>query len=235
MSSDILGFDELSASQSGKYITHNEALRQLEGMLVRVLDRNPGGVPGAPNDGDTYIVDTVGAGLWSTSATGDIAYYYGSSWHFYTPSTGVRLFVNDEEVIYIFNGTDWEYSTPLTNLKTRVATATVTMVVAGTVTLQVNIPSGAKIIGCQLRVDDGMVESWDAEWNDGASLQAIVSAAATPQNTKVNKFHDDSANTPLTDAETDIVLAPNAGGNFSAIGTISAIAYYQTLSTMVDV
>ena len=99
-----------------------------------------------------------------------------------------------------------------------------------------NVPSGAKLLGCQLRVDTALAggETWDAEWNDGSSMQAICSAAAVAQNTKVNKFHNDNANTPITDAETDIVVTKNGGGSFTAQGTIRAIAYYQEFITLDD-
>ena len=119
---------------------------------------------------------------------------------------------------------------------TEVSEATVDITAAASITCQVNVPSGAKLIGCQIRVDTALTvgETWDAEWNDSASLQAIVCNAAVAKNTKVNKFHDDNANTPLTDAETDIVITKNGGGSFSAVGTIRCIAYYWRLRALGD-
>ena len=121
-------------------------------------------------------------------------------------------------------------------LTTEVSEATVDITAAASITLNVNVPTGCKLIGVQMRVDTALAtgETWDAEWNDGASLQAIVSAAAVAKNTKVNKFHDDDANTPLTDAETDIVITKNGGGSFTAQGTIRAIAYYEAFTAMGD-
>lgn len=121
-------------------------------------------------------------------------------------------------------------------LTTEVSEATVDITAAASITLNVNIPTGSRLIGVQMRVDTALAsgETWDAEWHDGASLQAIVSAAAVAKNTKVNKFHDDNASTPLTDAETDIMITKNAGGAFTAQGTIRAIAYYQAFTAMAD-
>lgn len=105
------------------------------------------------------------------------------------------------------------------------------------VTIQVNIPAGAKLIGVQLRVDtvitsgDGAT-SWAAEWHDGSSMQAICTGQAFTANTKVNKMHDDNANTPITDAETDIVITPNSN-TFSG-GVIRAIAYYEEFEALGD-
>ena len=66
-------------------------------------------------------------------------------------------------------------------------------------------------------------------------MQSICTAAAVAQNTKVYKFHDDNANTPITDAVTNIVITRNAGGAFTAQGTIRAIAFYQGFIVLDDV
>jgi hypothetical protein len=104
-------------------------------------------------------------------------------------------------------------------------------------TIEVNIPIGAILVGVSLRVDvlvsdDGGNDTWSAEWNDGGSLQAIAAGAAAAKNTKIDAMHDDNANTPLCDAETDIVLTPN-GGSFDA-GEITAVAYYWALTSLDD-
>lgn len=106
MSTDILSIDEITEAQGSKYVTHNGAIRQLEGMTIRVLDKDNGGPPGGPSNGDTYIVDSA-TGDWSGASVKDIAYYYGSAWYFYTPVEGVRIWVNDEDVEYVFDGSDW--------------------------------------------------------------------------------------------------------------------------------
>ncbi|OPY78228.1 MAG: hypothetical protein A4E65_02382 [Syntrophorhabdus sp. PtaU1.Bin153] len=48
--------------------------------------------------------------------------------------------------------------------------------------------------------------------------------------TKVQKLHV----TEIATATTDIVITKNGGGSFTAQGTIRAIAYYETISAMVD-
>ena len=106
MSTDILGNDEIEVSQSAKYVTHNEALRQVEAMLVRVLSRSNSGPPGSPSDGDTYIVDST-TGDWSSASVDDIAHYFSGSWHFYSPVEGLRVHVNDEDIYCKYDGSDW--------------------------------------------------------------------------------------------------------------------------------
>lgn len=57
MTTDILGLSELTENQSSKYLTHNEALRQLEAFLVRVLSRTTGLSEITPSNGDVYIIN----------------------------------------------------------------------------------------------------------------------------------------------------------------------------------
>jgi len=106
MSTDILGLPELSENQSAKYITHNQALRQIEALSVRVLSRTNSGFPASPGGGDTYIVDSV-SGDWADAALNDIAHYYSGSWHFYTPIEGVSLWCSDEVNWIWYNGNAW--------------------------------------------------------------------------------------------------------------------------------
>ena len=250
---NILELPELSESQSGKYLTHNEALRQIEGMLVRVIDRNSGGPPGAPTNGNTYIVD-VKSGAWNVAeaTVNDIAYYYGSAWHFYTPIEGVRVWVNDEDKVYAYSGTAWTAITGLTTstsltveestgnkggMAWKFAEASANITAAASITINVNVPTNCKLLGCQLRVETALTsgEMWNSEWNDGSTVQSIVTAQSEAQNTKVNKWFDVNANPDITDAETDIVITKNGGGSFTAAGAIRAIAYYNEFDTMASV
>lgn len=120
-------------------------------------------------------------------------------------------------------------------LYTDAAEATANIEGDSSTTIQVNVPSGAKILGCQLRVDAALAagETWDAAYSGGAS-QSIASGQAVAQNTKVNKFFDENAATAITSGETDIDITKNGGGSFTAQGTIRAIVYYQAFTAMAD-
>lgn len=106
MATDILGLDELAENQSAKYLTHNTALRQLEGMSVRVLSRTNSGPPVSPSNGDVYIVDSA-TGDWSTYSVNDIAHYYASAWHAYTPINGMMIPCVDEDAILYLDSGSW--------------------------------------------------------------------------------------------------------------------------------
>ena len=56
----------LLASQAQKHVTHNEALRLLDGLVqLAVLDRDLTAPPGSPADGDRYIVASGATGDWA--------------------------------------------------------------------------------------------------------------------------------------------------------------------------
>ena len=56
----------LLAAQAQKHVTHNEALRLLDGLVqLAVLDRHLTAPPASPADGDRYIVASGAVGAWS--------------------------------------------------------------------------------------------------------------------------------------------------------------------------
>lgn len=116
-----------------------------------------------------------------------------------------------------------------------VGEATVNMSDTNAVTCQVNVPSGSKIIGCQLRVDTALAggDTWDAAYS-GGSTQSIASNQAVTKNTKVNAFYDENAASANISSEADVVISKNGGGHFTAQGTIRAIVYYNAFTAMGD-
>ncbi len=106
MTTEIASLSEITAAQAQKEVTHNTALRQLEGRIWRVIDRDVGTTPASPTNGDTYIVDQTG-GAWSTATVDDIAHFFGGAWNFYTPFEGLRLWVNDEDITVIYDSANW--------------------------------------------------------------------------------------------------------------------------------
>lgn len=107
MTTSILGIPEIAASQAGKNITHNEALRQIEGQLVRVYSMTLAAQPSAA-DGDTYIIPAGATGTdWANYTAGQIAHFYGGAWHAYGPTNGLTVTVLDLGVRYRYDGTAW--------------------------------------------------------------------------------------------------------------------------------
>ena len=56
----------IAPQQAQKFITHNEALRDLDTLVqLSVLDRDLATPPGSPSAGDRYLVATSPTGAWS--------------------------------------------------------------------------------------------------------------------------------------------------------------------------
>jgi hypothetical protein len=103
----------------------------------------------------------------------------------------------------------------------------------GTEVIPTQVPSGARIIGCQLRNDTTLVAttgvSYSAAYSTG-STQAIASGVDYVKNTKTNTMFNTNGATDITSAATDITLTPNAGTLDT--GTVVAVVYYYELTTM---
>ena len=106
MATPLLSIPEIQENQSAKYITHNEALALLEGIVTRVLSRTNSGPPSSPSEGDTYIVDD-NSGDWGNGSVDDIAHYYSGSWHFVTPVEGFSIWCVDESARVYYDGSTW--------------------------------------------------------------------------------------------------------------------------------
>jgi hypothetical protein len=98
------------AAQAQKHVTHNEALRLLDGLIqISVLDRNLATPPGSPAEGARYIVATGATGAWS-GWTGDIALRSDGAWVRLPARTGWVVWVQDEARVVVRIGATW---TPL--------------------------------------------------------------------------------------------------------------------------
>ena len=94
--------------------------------------------------------------------------------------------------------------------------------------IAVNIPVGAKILGCQLRVDTAITgdgTTWSAAYT-GGSTQAITSGQVYTKNTKVNVMFDPYSATPNVVGSPATITVTCTNGNFSA-GVVRAVVYYD--------
>jgi len=71
-----------------------------------VKDKDLATPPASPVAGDRYIVGASPTGAW-TGKAGNITQYNGSTWDFKAPTTGMCTYVDDEQLLYIYNGTTW--------------------------------------------------------------------------------------------------------------------------------
>jgi len=104
MTTTKLLITEMTASQSQKHVTFNEALFTLDNLVqLSVLDKDLTAAPGSPTTGDTYIVGNLATGSW-LGKDAQVASYDGDGWIFFPPNDGWFCWVDDEAKIYFYNG-----------------------------------------------------------------------------------------------------------------------------------
>lgn len=97
----------IMAAQAQKHVTHNEALRLLDGIVqLAVLDRDLTVPPASPAEGDRYIPAVGATGAWA-GWDGSIAYWIDGAWMKILPSAGWLAWVVDESQAIIWTGTAW--------------------------------------------------------------------------------------------------------------------------------
>ena len=100
------------AAQAQKHVTHNEALRILDGLVqLSVLDRDLTAPPASPADGDRYIVASGATGDWAGWDL-NVALWTDGAWLRLPPRTGWRAWVEDEGLLLVYDGAGWVGTTP---------------------------------------------------------------------------------------------------------------------------
>jgi hypothetical protein len=97
----------LAADQAQKHVTHNEALVLLDHVIhLAVISRAIATPPGAPAEGDRYLIAASATGDWA-GHDGELAFYQDGVWRFVEPKSGWRLWSIAEERFFVFDGTLW--------------------------------------------------------------------------------------------------------------------------------
>ena len=93
-------------SQSQKEVTVNQAFARIDAVLNSgAKSRTTATPPVSPIAGDVYIIAASPSGDWA-GKTGNIT-YFDSIWRFITPIEGMTLWVNDENLLYSYDGSAW--------------------------------------------------------------------------------------------------------------------------------
>jgi len=103
--------------------------------------------------------------------------------------------------------------------------------------IPLQIPANSKIVATSLRVDVELTSSdggssFTAQFIGGSALQVTTTGAFT-QNYKENVFHD--AIGSATSDVTNLRITCNNSKTFSAGGKITAVVYYQSLTSLQSV
>lgn len=104
-----LALPYLQSQQAQKHVTLNEALRRLDALVqLAVLSRSLAAQPGAPADGDRYLLPSSPSGAaWTGQPAGTLMAFQDGAWEAIAPLEGWRAFVADEAVLLVFHDGAW--------------------------------------------------------------------------------------------------------------------------------
>lgn len=98
----------MSASQSQKHLTHNDAIIKLDAIVqLAVTSMTLTAPPGSPVEGDRYIIGSGATGAWATKDL-NVVYYTSGAWVFLIPREGWIAWDEATADIYIWTGAAWE-------------------------------------------------------------------------------------------------------------------------------
>ena len=100
--------DYLMPEQAQKHVTLNDALRRLDGLVqLSVKSTKLAIPPSAPANGDRYLVGPEPQEAWD-GASGNLALYEDTAWHFFAPQSGWRLWDEAARAFLVFDGDSWQ-------------------------------------------------------------------------------------------------------------------------------
>lgn len=104
---NAFGITELTSTQVEKYATINLMMKYITAFMTGARDIATA-PPGSPVENGMYIIGTGGnTGAWSDYDENDLMFYLGSAWYRLAPVEGMRVWVWDENVGYVYDGSNW--------------------------------------------------------------------------------------------------------------------------------
>jgi len=102
-----LALPYLAPSQAQKHVTHNEALRRLDGLVQLAVEASAAVTPpGSPGEGERYLLGASPTGDWVGQA-GDLAVYADGAWWFAAPEIGWLAFDKASETLLVLKAAGW--------------------------------------------------------------------------------------------------------------------------------
>lgn len=103
----LLELPYLAAAQAQKHVTHNEALKRLDG-LVQIAVKASGATvpPGTPADGDRYLLGSGATGVWA-GRDSSLAVYADGAWWFAAPRIGWLVFDQNVDHLILLKSSGW--------------------------------------------------------------------------------------------------------------------------------
>lgn len=105
--SNNLSLPYIAPSQAQKHVTHNEAIRKLDTLvMLAVEDIASSNPPSNPASGNRYIVAQTPLGEWQAHEN-EIASWVDNAWEFTIPQNGWLCWNKDESVLLVFSNNTW--------------------------------------------------------------------------------------------------------------------------------
>ncbi len=104
-----LSLSYVMPAQAQKHVTVNETFRRLDALTqLSVLSRATAVEPGAPAEGDAYILPASPTGaVWSAYSANNIAVFQDGAWVEIAAVEGLRAWIGDESALAAYDGAAW--------------------------------------------------------------------------------------------------------------------------------
>lgn len=103
----------LNENHKNAEITLNANQERIDDMMhLRILDRDTTAEPGSPTNGDTYLIKATATGTDWTGHDDELGFYHtATGWTFLAPFEGMELYIQDEDLTIVYDGTNWHAKT----------------------------------------------------------------------------------------------------------------------------
>jgi len=103
----LLALPYLAAAQAQKHVTHNEALRKLDGLVQLAVEASGAtSPPGSPAEGARYLLGASPTGAWAGQG-GALAVYADGAWWFAAPQIGWLAFDRAADQLLVRKAGGW--------------------------------------------------------------------------------------------------------------------------------
>lgn len=111
--SDNLSLPYIMPAQAQKHVTHNEAIRMLDGLVqIQLESLDADTPPQEPASGERHAIGSNPDGAW-TGHPGKLAVWQDGAWAFLTPKPGWLAHDLTGNRIVVHDGTDWTDAIPV--------------------------------------------------------------------------------------------------------------------------
>ncbi len=109
-----LSLPYLAASQAQKYVTLNQAMAVLDGLVqTTVQSRKVAAEPAVPGDGQIWMLPAGATGAdWAGRAAGTLMRYEAGGWSVLPAPLGMMVYLVDEAIVVVNSATGWTSIAP---------------------------------------------------------------------------------------------------------------------------